>query len=206
MMGGVLLLLSGASGAGKTTVRDTIAAPLAPRVDAVELGHLGAIPPIPDLAWRQRMVELAVLRARALAGEGRHLLLAGDPVAPGGVLAEPSAPQVDIAICLLDVNEAEQRRRLRARGEPAELLGHHVAFTGWLRRHARDPDHLPQFITTGGWDAMQWSRWTDRPRDGWQMPIIGGSGLDPTEAGRRVAAWVSDAIAGRPRVFRRGVG
>lgn len=70
----MLLLLSGASGAGKSSVRE-----------AIELRHLGAIPTTPDLEWRQRVAERAVLRAKALDEEGRHLLLAGDPVAPGEV-------------------------------------------------------------------------------------------------------------------------
>jgi hypothetical protein len=81
----MLLLLSGASGAGKSSVREAIAADLEPAVTAVELRHLGAIPTTPDLEWRQRMAERAVLRAKALDEEGRHLLLAGDPVAPGEV-------------------------------------------------------------------------------------------------------------------------
>jgi hypothetical protein len=64
------------------------------------------------------MAERAVARARLLKDDGRHLLLAGDPVAPGEVLAAPSAAAVDIAICLLDVTEAAQMERLRRRGEP----------------------------------------------------------------------------------------
>jgi adenylate kinase family enzyme len=66
----VLLLISGASGAGKTTVRKTIAAELPPDVEAVELHHLDTIPANPDVAWRQRTAERAVRRAEALAGAG----------------------------------------------------------------------------------------------------------------------------------------
>ena len=68
-MDGVLLLISGASGAGKTSVREAIAADLAPTIEAVELRHLDAIPACPDVAWRQRMAERAVVRARALEGK-----------------------------------------------------------------------------------------------------------------------------------------
>jgi hypothetical protein len=49
----MLLLISGASGAGKTSVRETIAGQLAPGVEAVE--------------------------ERDLDKQGRHLLVAGDP-------------------------------------------------------------------------------------------------------------------------------
>ena len=117
-----MLLLSGASGAGKTSVRESIGGRLAPAVEAVELRHLGTVPDNPDVAWRQRMAERAVLHAKTLDGHGRHLLLAGDPVAPGEVLAAPWAPTADIAVCLLDVNEAAQRKRLSNRGDPEELL------------------------------------------------------------------------------------
>ncbi|MDT5324167.1 MAG: hypothetical protein QOF25_1319 [Mycobacterium sp.] len=89
------------------------------------------------------MAERAVARAGRLDADGRDLLLAGDPVAPGEVLAAPSAPGVDIAVCLLDVDEATQQRRLRGRGDPEELLSRHAAFAEWMRRHAEDPAHMP---------------------------------------------------------------
>jgi hypothetical protein len=88
----MLLLLFGASGAGKSSIREAIAADLEPAVTAVELRHLGAIPTTPDLEWRQRMAERAVLRAKALDEEGRHLLLAGDPVARVRCLPRMAAP------------------------------------------------------------------------------------------------------------------
>jgi hypothetical protein len=132
-------LISGASEAGKTSVRGAIAGDLAPGVEAVELRHLEPVSAVPDVAWRQRMAERAVARSRVLDVQGRHLLLAGDPVAPGEVLAAPSATSVDIAVCLLDVAEDTQRERLSRRGDPEELLPHHVAFAAWLRSHARKP-------------------------------------------------------------------
>ena len=104
MMDVVLLLISGASGAGKSTVREAIAADLEPEVTAVELRHLDPIPQTPTQEWRQRMAERALQRAIELAEHGWHLLLAGDPVAPGEMLAAPSAPMVDIAMCLLDMS------------------------------------------------------------------------------------------------------
>ena len=202
-MDDVLLLISGASGAGKTSVREAIASRLTPAVEAVELRHLDTIPDAPDVAWRQRMAERAVVRANALDAAGRHLLLAGDPVAPGEVLAAPSAPTVDIAVCLLDVTETAQRERLRRRGDPEELLPHHVAFASWLRRHAEDPGYMPDVLTTGGWADMQWSRLTDLPRSCWRMTVLDGSQMTRAETGRVVLRWIRDAIAGRAPVFRR---
>ena len=160
-----MLLISGASGAGKTSVRETIACDPAPDVEAVELRHLGTM-----------------------------------PAAPGEVLAAPSATSVDIAVCLLDVSEGAQRERLRRRGEPEELVPHHVAFAAWLRRHASDPAHMPHVLTTGGWEGMDWPRLTTLP---WQITIIDGSSMTVTEAGRAALQWVQDAISGRAPVFRR---
>jgi hypothetical protein len=202
-MDAVLLLISGASGAGKSSVREAISARLGPAVEAVELRHLDLIPDVPDLAWRQRMAERAVVRAKALEENGRHLLLAGDPVAPGEVVAAPSAPTVDIAICLLDVDEHTQRERLRRRGDPADLLGRHVAYAAWLRAHARDPRHMPHVLSTGGWPAMRWSRMLNMPREQWRVTSIDGSSMTKAEMNHAVAQWITDAIEGRAPVFSR---
>jgi hypothetical protein len=196
----VLLLISGASGAGKTSVREAIAGELVPDVEAIELRHLETVPAVPDIAWRQRMAERAVARSRVLDAQRRHLLLAGDPVAPGEVLAAPSATSVDIAVCLLDVAEDTQRERLRSRGDPEELLPHHVAFAAWMRRHAEDPAHMPHVLTTGGWDGMRWSRLATLP---WQVTVIDGSAMSVAEAGSAALQWVRDALSGRAPVFRR---
>ena len=188
----VLLLISGASGAGKTSVREAIAGELVPDVEAIELRHLETVPAVPDIAWRQRMAERAVARSRVLDAQRRHLLLAGDPVAPGEVLAAPSATSVDIAVCLLDVAEDTQRERPRSRGDPEELLSHHVAFAAWMRRHAEDPAHMPHVLTTGGWDGMRWSRLATLP---WQITVIDGSAMSVAEAGSAALQWVRDALS-----------
>jgi hypothetical protein len=182
MMDVVLLLISGASCTGKTSVREAVAAGLEPAVTPVELRDLGAVPNPPTLEWRQRMAEEAVLRAVRLDETGRHLLLAGDPVAPGEVLAAPSAPLVDIAICLLDVGEQAQRERLRRRGDPEELFARHVAFADWMRHHARDPRHMAHVLSTDGWSAMRWSRLADMRAEEWRISIIDGSGMTRPQA------------------------
>ena len=203
MMNAVLLLISGASCAGKTSVRTAIAADLEPAVTAVELRHLGAVPDPPTLEWRQRMAERAVRAAIALEETGGHLLLAGDPVAPGELVAAPSAALIDIAVCLLDVGERAQRERLRRRGDPEELFGRHVAFADWMRAHARDPRHMPHVLSTGGWSDMRWSRLTSMPADEWRISIIDGSDMTRAEANQAALQWVTDAIGGRAPAFRR---
>jgi hypothetical protein len=203
MMNVVLLLISGASCAGKTSVRTAIAADLEPAVTAVELRDLGVVPNPPTLEWRQRMAEEAVHKAIQLDKKGRHLLLAGDPVAPGELVCAPSARLVDIAVCLLDVGEQAQRERLRRRGDPEELFGRHVAFAEWMRQHARDPGHMTHVLSTGGWPDMRWSRLTSMPADQWRISIIDGSEMTRAEANQAALQWVTDAIAGRAPAFRR---
>jgi hypothetical protein len=202
----MLLLITGASGAGKSAARVGTDRLLSDEIDAVELGHLGPIPPIPTAAWRQEMAEVAVRRAITLEAQGRHLLVAGDPIAAGEILAAPSATKIDIAICLLDADSAAQTDRLRKRNEPEEYLVHHVAFADWMRHHATDPTHMPEVITTNGWESMQWDRWTELKNDDprWAMTIIDTSKLLPEDVAEQVAQWCSDARHGSAPVFRKG--
>ena len=105
-MPGVLLLVTGASGAGKSTARNLIEHELGAATACVELGDVVDVPRAPTLAWRQQATEAVVTRALELQGRGRNLRLSGDPVAAGEVIAAPSADRLDgIAVCLLDVDE-----------------------------------------------------------------------------------------------------
>jgi hypothetical protein len=122
-------------------------------------GFFGAAPA--DIAWRQRATEAVVRRALELQAEGRHLLLAGDPVAAGEVLAAPSADRLEgAAVCLLDVSADAQAARLSHRADDPSLLSHRQAFGQWMRGHARDPRHMPHVLSTNGWEAMRWERWS----------------------------------------------
>jgi hypothetical protein len=202
----VLLLVSGASCAGKTTVRELVA-PLLPEVDAVELKDLGPLPAVLDVPWRQRTTESACMRARTLAAQGRHLLLSGDPVAAGEVLAAPTAADLDIAICLLDVDEATQRARLVARGDPPETHDDHVAFASWMRGHVADPTYLPHVLWRFGFDRpMAFERWWGMHADDtrWATTVVDTSGRTRDEMAADVLAWVRAALAGEAPVFRAG--
>lgn len=199
----MFLLVTGASGAGKTTARLAIQSKLAPLVESVELSGLVAIPAVPTIAWRQETVEVAVRRAIQLRDEGKHLLLSGDPVVMGELLAAPSAPDLDaIACCLLDVQPGLQTERLARRGDPAELLFRHQAFAAWMRGHAADPRHMPEVITNDAWPEMRWERWQSwvagDPR--WGCAVIDTSDRDPADVAELVLAWCQDAISRRPGV------
>ncbi|GAA2793770.1 hypothetical protein [Saccharopolyspora taberi] len=206
----MLLLVSGASGVGKTTAR-LHARHLFERrqldstYETAELFTLGPIPAVPTIAWRQQQVETAVRRAIALEAEGRHLLFAGDPVPVGEALAAPSADRIDIAACLLDADEETHLARLARRAEPEELIPLHRGFAAWLRAHATDPGHVPEAVTTDSWEEMRWERWVGRtPGPEWAMTVLDTSRLTPEQAGAAVADWCRRAVAGEAPVFRAG--
>jgi len=189
----MMLLVTGASGVGKSTVRRLIAEELAQQVRAVELTQIAG-PPTYERGWRQRAVEEVVQVALAEQEAGRHLLLVGDPVPPAEVLAAPSADRLDaFAACFLDCGPEEQERRLRERGDPEELLPHHLAFTEWMREHARDPHHRLEVIDAG-WEEMRWER---LPAD-WEVAEIDTTELSPAEAAEEVLAWCRQLL-GPPR-------
>ena len=195
----MFLLITGASGVGKSSVREAIAASLEPRVRCVELRDVVPIPPFPDLAWRQQSTEQVVQLALELQEEGRHLLLSGDPVAPGEVLAAPSAERLErIAACLLDCAPEVQRARLLARGDPPATLPDHLAFAAWMREHAADPGHMPEVLTTNGWEQMRWERWPApwRGAERWNVETIDTSERTIAEVAAAALAWAEASLRG----------
>ena len=94
-------------------------------------------------------------RAVELQASGRHLLLAGDPIAAIEVIAAPSAPELDaVAVCLLDADTEAQAARLTARGDDLTLLVHHQAFAEWMRRQASDPLYMTHVVSDHGWEEV----------------------------------------------------
>lgn len=187
----MFLLVTGASGAGKSTVRRTIAPSLGSRVEAVELATIG-ITPEWSLSWRHRVLEQVVQRAVEADRRGRHFLLCGDPVPPGEVVATPSGDRLGpMHVCLLDVAPEAQRARLLARGDDPALLPDHVAFAEWMRYHVADPRHRPDVITGGGWEPMRWDRWVGSkgPRP-WTSYVVDTTDLAPAAVAARVLTWV----------------
>jgi energy-coupling factor transporter ATP-binding protein EcfA2 len=201
----VLLLVTGSSGAGKSTARRLISDELAPDTECIELAHVVTMPPVPTIAWRQQAAETVVRRAVALQAQGRHLLLAGDPVAAGEVVAAPSADELDaIAVCLLDVDADTQAGRLAERGDDPRLLADHQAFAAWMRGHARDPRHMVHVLTTNGWEAMRWERLRDLdPRDGgWAVHVVDTSALTTDQVAEQVLTWCQQALRGSVPLMR----
>ncbi|MFK4835817.1 hypothetical protein ACI3KY_08820 [Microbacterium sp. ZW T2_14] len=198
----MLLSLTGASGAGKSTALDAVKAVDWPsRLDCVEFDSIG-VPADADTAWRHAAIEHWVQRAVAGQRAGHHLLLCGQ-VPMGELLAAPSADQLDgIAVCVLHCSPEVRRARLRARGEPEHTLVHHVRFGEWFHRHTLDPTHSPEVIRTESSTAMQWERWAawtkGDPR--WDARIIDTDPLTAEEVAREVETWARRVLADRPNL------
>ena len=193
----MFFLVTGASGAGKSTVRRALARRLEPGFDVVELATLG-ITPQWSLSWRHRVVEQVVQRALVAEGNGRHFLLCGDPVPPGEVIAVPSGDRLGkIHVCLLDVAADAQRGRLLERGDAPELIPHHLAFAEWMREHVLDPTQRSGVITAEGWVHMRWDRWLsegiERP---WTTHIVDTTNLPPADVAQRVFEWIQERLDG----------
>ena len=193
----MFLLVTGASGVGKSTVRRLIERELAGMLETAELATLGVTPEW-NIAWRHRMVERVVRRALAAQREGKHFLLCGDPVPPGEVLAAPSADQLDhLAVCLLDASAESQRDRLLARGDDSSLIPRHVAFAEWMRHHVMDHRYRPDVIIQDSWSDMRWDRWVgdDQVALPWTTHVIDTSHQSAVEVSRLVATWVREQVA-----------
>ena len=198
----MLLLITGASGVGKSTVRAVVAPELSSVVECVELLDLTPPPEAMTRVWRQQTAEMAVRRAVALQASGRHLLLAGDPVPAAEVVAAPSAPALDaIAVCLLDAAPQAQAERLAARGDPPALLPHHQAFAEWMRRQASDPLHMTHVVSEASWEEMRWERLEQLAAD-WRMHTIDTTHMTKRDVSDAVLDWCRHALAGHAPALR----
>ena len=188
----MFFLVTGASGVGKSSVRQLIESELAQRVAVCELATLGLTPEW-TLCWRQQAVEQAVRLALKHQEAGKHFLLCGDPVPPGELYAAPSAGALDgIYVCLLHASPERQTERLNLRGDPPDLIPAHLAFAEWMRHHVMDHRHQPEVIINQGWNQMRWYVWNSADITGipWTSHVIDTSDLKPLEVARQVLSWI----------------
>jgi|GEM_PF-1361015 len=198
----MFFLITGASGVGKSTARRLIEPKFTEVLQATELGMLGSSPKW-SIEWRHRMVERAVQKALEAQRQGKHFLLAGDPVPPGEVWAAPSADRLEgLSVCLIDAAEGAQTARLLERGDDPKYVSHHVAFADWMRHHVVDHHYRPEVITQNSWPQMRWDRWvgTDTANPPWNSHVIDTSELGPAAVAHLVAQWLCQHIYAQPTV------
>ena len=191
----VLLTLTGSSCSGKSTLAFSVADRLR-RVAVHDFDEV-VVPERPDRRWRQRTTESWVRRALEYQALGIDLLLTGQSPL-GEVLAAPSAPLLDgIAVCLVDIADEARRDRLGTRDAgrwDARAVDAFLGWAAWHRGHARDPRHLPEAITGGGWPGMAWHRWTrwtaGDPR--WVTHVVDTTGQPVATSADQVEQWVAE--------------
>lgn len=192
----MLLSLTGASGAGKSTALEALTTvEWQQSVHCVEFDSVG-VPPDADATWRHAVTERWVQRALEVHSQGRHLLLCGQ-VPIGELLAAPSADQLDgIAACVLHCSPRVRRARLTRRGEPAGSLTHHIAFGEWFHGHALDPTYRPEVIQVDSSTPMRWDRWETWPRHDprWPAHIVDTDDLTPEQVAQQVETWARGAL------------
>ena len=194
-----MLLVTGASGAGKTTAFRAVVTVLeGPSVACVEFDSV-VVPPGADTVWRHGVLEHWVRRAVKHQQEGRHLVLFGQ-VPPGELFAAPSAEYLDgIAACVLHCSPEVRRERFGARGEDPEAMYDHLMFGEWFLAHTLDPRHRPEIIRIADDVPMRWDRWDDwdagDPR--WSFEVINTDPLTREQVAQRVVVWARDTLAGR---------
>ena len=191
----------GSSASGKTTVLDALRGRI-PALAAHDHDEIG-VPPGADTAWRHRANETWVQRALEYQAEGTGLLL-GAQTPIGELLATPSATRLEaISACLLDCADDVRSARLRER--PAwrgtskpETWPDLLAWAEWMRRHAADPQWMPEVIRTeDDQAAMRWERWsewqTGDPR--WRVHVLDTSASPIDETIDAVARWITEERA-----------
>ena len=180
----MLYLVTGASGAGKSTVLDPLRT-LAPEIAVHDYDVVG-VPTEPNKRWRQRTNELWVQQALRFQKRGQDLILFGQTPL-GELLATPSATRLEgIAACLLDCEESVRKKRLPILGE------HHLVWAEWLRQHAQDPQHDQDVLKEDAPPRMRWERW-DRWQRGdprWQVVRLDTSLLGVAEVAGQLADWM----------------
>lgn len=188
----MLFSLTGASGAGKSTVLAHLERVAWPEpLRCVEFDSIG-VPDGADTAWRHGAVEHWVQQALLAEAAGVHMLLCGQ-VPIGELLAVPSTERLEgLAVCMLHCSPEVRTTRLLARGEDPSSIVHHNRFGEWFRSHTLDPTHAPEVIRVESATPMRWERWSawEQGDPRWSAEIIDTDDLAPADVALEVEEWV----------------
>ena len=185
----MFFLVSGSSGAGKTTIGPLVAT----RIEGLVFHDA-------DERYGEAL-ESWVAQGLEYQESGRDILLSTSrPM--GELLACAEATQLTaIAGCLLDCDDLTRAHRLRARPPPNDqILDMDIlCWASWHRMHADDPGWSQHTITNNG-EHRRWERWTSwrhgDPR--WRVPVFDTSADTPDQTAEAVALWVAEARANPP--------
>lgn len=204
----VLLLVTGSSCSGKST-----AAAACRGLDSLSIhdsDELG-VPSHADTAWRQTNLRQWVRMAADLDSHGADLLLTSQSPL-GELLAVPESGALDLAVCLIDVQDSLRSERLERRDPGTWSPEAKKAFNNWAawhRHHAHDPQYAPDVITEGAALFMRsgrWASWTHTdPR--WHVTTLDSSHDAPATTARRLRSWVDSCRSEdihSPNPLRRG--
>ena len=159
------------------------------------------VPSDADTSWRQLALRRWVRGALYLQGQGRDLMLTGQSPL-GELLAVPEASQLDLAVCLLDVDDEQRAARLERRDPrkwSADATNAFGNWARWHRGHAADPAHRPEVITERSAPDMRWDRWASWTRTDprWHVTTINTSDEPMVATAERVRDWVKLSRQGR---------
>ncbi|WP_051266081.1 hypothetical protein [Nakamurella lactea] len=191
----MLLLVTGSSCSGKSTA----AAAIRTAVEGVAIHDSDehGVPSDADTAWRQGDLRRWVRLAIALEAEDTDLLLTGQsPI--GELLAIPEASRLELAVCLIDVQDRIRSDRLEQRDPgrwPAEAKEAFNNWARWHRCHAEDPSYQPEVITEGSAPDMRWDRWRSWHRwdPRWSVTTIDASEGGVSETASALRTWVQQS-------------
>lgn len=188
-----LYFIGGASGSGKTTIKENLQKLVGNNVNVFEIDDFDdvKIPDDADKVWRQKTTEFLL---KKIVDNGKPACLI-DQIVLGEILACPSAKHIEeVHFLLLDVDDLVRIKRIRTRGDVPYNNQHMLNWASWLRVHNQEPLWEQHVIKDDSWDGLDFSTWDQN--ENWPSnvttKIIDTTSLDIKEVAEQVADWIND--------------